>query len=77
MYAALDVRTGEVHGKTARGHISADFVAFLGEAVEKTPADKESHIVLVNLSAHKTLTVLKFVEQNPRVRLHFTPTYSS
>src|SRR5438067_6866668 len=60
LYAALDVRTGEVHGKTARRHTSADFVAFLGEVVEKTPADKEIHIVLDNLSAHKTQTVRDF-----------------
>ncbi|MDB5338327.1 MAG: family transposase [Planctomycetaceae bacterium] len=77
LYAALDVRTGEVHGKTARRHTSVDFVAFLGEMVEKTPAGTEIHIVLDNLSAHKTQTVRDFLEQNPRVRFHFTPTYSS
>jgi len=77
LYAALDVQTGEVHGKTARRHTSADFVAFLSEVVEKTPVGKEIHIVLDNLSAHKTQTVRDFLEQNPRVQFHFTPTYSS
>jgi transposase len=77
LYAALDVRTGEVHGKTARRHTSADFVAFLGEVVEKTPARKDIHIVLDNLSAHKTQAVRDFLAQHPRVRFHFTPTYSS
>ncbi len=33
--------------------------------------------MLDNLSAHKTNTVKEFLEQNPRVRFHFTPTYSS
>jgi hypothetical protein len=33
--------------------------------------------VLDNLSAHKTNAVKEFLEQNPRVRFHFTPTYSS
>jgi transposase len=42
-----------------------------------TPANKEIHILLDNLSAHKTETVAAFLEQNPRVRFHFTPTYSS
>jgi transposase/AraC-like DNA-binding protein len=77
LYAALDVRTGEVHGKTARRHTSADFVAFLDEVVKKTPADKDIHIVLDNLSAHKTQTVRDFLTENPRVHFHFTPTYSS
>ena len=77
LYAALDVQTGQVHGKTARRHTSADFVGFLTEVVEKTPENKEIHVVLDNLSAHKTQAVRDFLEQNPRVRFHFTPTYSS
>jgi transposase len=71
------VQTGKVHGKTTRRHTSSDFVSFLAEVVEQTPAEKEIHIVLDNLSAHKTETVREFLEQNPRVRFHFTPTYSS
>jgi transposase len=77
LYAALDVQTGKVHGKTSRRHTSADFVAFLNEIVKKTPAHKEIHIVLDNLSAHKTQAVDEFLKENPRVHFHFTPTYSS
>jgi len=33
--------------------------------------------VLDNLSAHKTEAVRDFLEANPKVRFHFTPTYSS
>jgi transposase len=77
LYAALDVKTGKVQGKTASRHTSAEFVAFLNEIVEKNPQPKEIHIVLDNLSAHKTSAVKDFLDQNPRVRFHFTPTYSS
>ena len=77
LYAALEVKTGKIHGKTARRHTSADFVAFLADIVDKTPAGKAIHIVLDNLSAHKTQTVAEFLKKNPRVRFHFTPTYSS
>jgi transposase len=77
LYAALDVKTGKVHGKTSRRHTSVDFLAFLHDIVDATPARKEIHIVLDNLSAHKTKAVAEFLEQNPRVRFHFTPTYSS
>ncbi len=35
------------------------------------------HIILDNLSAHKTALVREFLEQHPRVQFHFTPTYSS
>jgi len=77
LYAALDVKTGAVHGKTARRHTSADFVAFLNEIVKKTPEGKDVHIVLDNLSAHKTQAVRDFLEDHPKIQFHFTPTYSS
>lgn len=77
LYAALDVKTGKVEGKTARRHTSAEFVKFLTELVSKAQRAKEIHIVLDNLSAHKTQAVRDFLEANPKVRFHFTPTYSS
>jgi transposase len=77
LYAALDVKTGKVTGKTAPHHTSADFIAFLTGVVQPARWAKEIHIVLDNLSAHKTKAVEEFLRQNPRVRFHFTPTYSS
>lgn len=77
LYAALDVKTGKVEGKTTARHTSADFVAFLEDLVAKTKSAKEIHIVLDNLSAHKTQIVRDFLETHPKVRFHFTPTYSS
>jgi len=77
LYAALDTKTGKVIGKTAKRHTSGEFVAFLNEVVAQCPARQEIHIILDNLSAHKTQLVRDFLEVHPRVRLHFTPTYSS
>jgi transposase len=77
LYAALNTRTGKVHGKTAARHTSQDFVAFLAEVVALCEPQQEIHIILDNLSAHKTRQVAAFLEQHPRVQLHFTPTYSS
>jgi transposase len=77
LYAALDVKTGKVEGKTAKRHTSAEFIAFLNQLLSKTRRAKEIHIVLDNLSAHKTKAVEEFLAQHPKVRFHFTPTYSS
>src|SRR5580765_2512809 len=77
LYAALNTRTGEVLGKTADRHTSQEFVAFLAQLVGDQPKNKEIHVVLDNLSAHKTRAVAAFLEAHPRVHLHFTPTYSS
>ena len=40
-------------------------------------AQAEIHLILDNLSAHKTHKVKRFLEDYPNVKLHFTPTYSS
>jgi transposase len=77
LYAALDTASGRVHGKTTARHTSREFVAFLKEVVSLCPKHKQIHIILDNLSAHKTTLVREFLEQNPRVHFHFTPTYSS
>lgn len=77
LYAALDVRSGKVMGKTARRHTSAEFIDFVTDLVQRTKWAKEIHIVLDNLSAHKTHAVEEFLQQHPKVRFHFTPTYSS
>jgi transposase len=77
LYAALEVKSGKVLGKTAKRHTSADFIDFLIGVVRQTAWAQEIHIVLDNLSAHKTKAVEEFLEHNPRVHFHFTPTYSS
>jgi transposase len=77
LYAALDTATGRVLGKTAARHTSQDFITFLNEVVARCPPRQKIHIILDNLSAHKTKLVQQFLEQNPRVSFHFTPTYSS
>jgi transposase len=77
LYAALNPQTGEVIGQTASRHTSTEFVAFLGEVVASQPEDQEIHIILDNLSAHKTPLVSEFLEEHKNVKLHFTPTYSS
>jgi transposase len=77
LYAALDTKTGKVHGKTSARHTSADFVAFLSEVVSTCQTKQEIHIILDNLSAHKTKLVKDFLTDHPNVNLHFTPTSSS
>src|SRR6202795_4785274 len=77
LYAAFNTKTGEVLGKTATRHTSAEFVAFLQEIVAHQPRGKEIRVIADNLSAHKSALVKDFLAAHPKVRLHFTPTYSS
>lgn len=77
LYAAFNTKTGEVLGKTAARHTSAEFVAFLTDIVANQPRGKEIHVIADNLSAHKSGPVKDFLAAHPKVHLHFTPTYSS
>lgn len=77
LYAALDTKTGAVIGKTAPRHTSQEFVAFLSDIVASQPRGRQIHIIADNFSAHKTKLVKQFLESHPKVKLHYTPTYSS
>jgi transposase len=77
LYAALNAQSGEVLGKTTARHTSAEFVAFLNQVVCTQAPGREIHIIADNLSAHKTKLVCEFLQANPAVRIHYTPTYSS
>jgi len=77
LYAALDTKTGAVIGKTAPRHTSQEFVAFLSDIVASQPRGREIHIIADNFSAHKTKLVNQFLESHPKVKIHYTPTYSS
>jgi transposase len=77
LYAALNVKSGKVEGRTAARHTSAEFVKFLTGLVRRARWAREIHVILDNLSAHKTPAVEAFLETNPKVKFHFTPTYSS
>ncbi|HXM29814.1 MAG TPA: IS630 family transposase, partial [Chthoniobacterales bacterium] len=77
LFAAFNLQSGEVLGKTSARHTSAEFVAFLEQIVASQTPAKEIHIIADNLSAHRTPKVWEFLERNRNVRIHYTPTYSS
>jgi transposase len=77
LYAALETRSGSVIGRTVPSHNSDAFVAFLGDVTATVPGDRDVHVIVDNLSAHKTAKVERFLAEHPNVTLHFTPTYSS
>jgi transposase len=75
--AALNAHTGEVLGSAVPRHTSDEFVAFLTSVVDTQPRRRAIHIIVDNLSTHKTQQVRAFLAAHPSVRLHYTPTYSS
>jgi transposase len=77
LFAALDVATGKVIARCKRQHRSVDFVAFLRDIDSAVDTDLDIHVVLDNLSTHKSPVVKRWLSRHPRFHLHFTPTYAS
>ena len=77
LFAALNVATGEVIGRTYRRHRHQEVLRFLREVEKTVPRDQEIHLVLDNYATHKHEKVLAWIERRKRVFLHFTPTSAS
>jgi len=77
LYAALNVATGKVIARCKQKHRSVDLRDFLREIDKQVEPDLEIHVILDNLSAHKSPVVKRWLMRNPRFHFHFTPTYAS
>ena len=77
LFAALEIATGKVITDIRRSHTSADFIAFLNKVNREVPTDLDVHVILDNLSTHKTPAVHKWLLRHKRFHFHFTPTYGS
>ena len=77
LFAALNVATGKVIARCKHKHRGIDFIEFLREIDEQVDEGLEIHVVLDNLSAHKSPVVKRWLARHPRFHFHFTPTYSS
>lgn len=77
LFAALNVATGTVISDLRSSHTTDDFIAFLNKLDRNVPTGLDVHVVLDNLSTHKTPKVHRWLLRHRRFRFHFTPTYSS
>jgi transposase len=77
LFAALDVATGKVIGSLRARHRSQEFREFLAEVDASVSPELAIHVVLDNLSTHKTPEVHRWLVRHPRFHLHFTPTHAS
>ena len=77
LFAALEVATGQVISAVKRRHRQQEFLAFLRTIDKNVPAALDVHVILDNLSTHKTPAVKSWLLKHPRFHLHFTPTSSS
>jgi transposase len=77
LYAALNLASGKVIGRTHARHRAIEFKKFLTTIDREVPGHLDVHLVLDNNSTHKTPAIQKWLAAHPRFVLHFTPTSSS
>jgi transposase len=77
LFAALDVKTGEVIGQCRRRHRSIEFRAFLDRIEAEVPAELDVHLIVDNYGTHKTELIKRWFAKRPRFHIHFTPTSAS
>ncbi|HEV3456767.1 MAG TPA: IS630 family transposase [Thermoanaerobaculia bacterium] len=77
LFAALDVKSGEVLGETRRRHRSLEFRKFLDLIEANVEPDQEVHLIMDNYGTHKTALIRNWFAKRPHFHVHFTPTYGS
>ena len=77
LFAALNVRTGDVQHECRPHHTQHDFLAFMTRVERAVPTGLSVHVILDNYATHKTPDVEMWLRRHPRVHFHFTPTSAS
>jgi transposase len=77
LFAALEVATGQIHGKTTKAKTRVDFQAFMDDLLSELPQQEsmEYHVILDNYCTHKKNEA--WLEHHPNVFFHYTPTSAS
>ena len=84
MVPVLPMQPGLLERRSHDYYRHTEFLAFLKqierayrEVVDADGVPDELHLVMDNYAAHKHPAVREWLEQNPRFKVHFTPTHAS
>jgi len=75
LFAALEVASGQIHGRVTDYKKRPDFIEFMNEVVAEYDNDTELHVILDNYCIHKQNDA--WLADHPNVHFHFTPTSAS
>src|SRR5579863_904938 len=77
LFAALETATGRIVGRCFARHRAREFRAFLNTVAANVPGDLDVHIIMDNVSSHKTQAIRNWFARRPRWQVHYTPTSAS
>ena len=75
LFAALEIATGKVTATCQPRHRHQEFLRFLKQVARAYP-NVELHLVMDNYAAHKRVEIRDWLAANPRLHVHFTPTFT-
>ena len=67
LFAALDVRSGQVDGDCRQRHRATEFVQLLAQLDDAVPKDLDLHVIRDNVSTHRTASARRWLLRHPRV----------
>ena len=76
LVAALAVHDGEITARDIPKNDAENFLKFL-KVIDRKYTNVEIHLILDNLSIHKSKKVKEWLNKKRKFHTHFTPTYSS
>src|SRR6476619_768096 len=77
LFAALNMLDGKVIGACMPRHRHREFLRFLKQIDNQTPAELALHLIVDNYATHKTPAVKRWLKTHKRFHLHFIPTSAS
>ena len=77
LFAALNVAEGKLIGTCMNRHRHQEWIKFLNQIDQQTPAELDLHLIVDNYSTHKHPKVQSWLKRHGRFHLHFIPTSSS
>ena len=77
LFAAFNIDDGTVISEIRRRHRAVEYKKFLIAIDKAVPDELDVHLVVDNLSTHKTPEIKAWLGRHPRFHVHFTPTGSS
>jgi transposase len=77
LFAALNVAEGKLIGTCMPKHRHQEWIKFLKQIDEQTPAELDLHLIADNYCTHKHPKVQNWLKRHPRFHMHFIPTSSS
>jgi len=77
LFAALNVAEGNLIGTCMKQHRHQEWIKFLKQIDQQTPAGLDLHLIADNYCTHKHPKVKNWTKRHPRFHMHFIPTSSS